>query len=86
MTTRTQTILVLILAAILGVTAAAAVHSHFHPAMPWDAFNKQADAIGLQNALTGCERKGDGWVCLTYEADFKTECTQDACAPITESE
>jgi len=85
MTTRTQTILVLITAAVLGVTVAA-VHNHFHPAMPWDAFNKQADAIGLQNALTGCERKGDGWVCLTYEADFKTECTQDACAPLTEIE
>lgn len=80
-----RTLLLILLAAVLGSTIAA-VYNSFHPAMPWSAFNVQADAIDLHNVLTVCERNGDEFACLTYQADMKTTCTQDACGPITEIE
>lgn len=83
MTTNIRTALSLLAAAILGVSIVA-VHNYFHPAMQWDQFNERADAIDLHNAMTACTPVDDKWVCLTFKAAMRTECTAESCGPITE--
>ena len=75
--------LVLFIAALLGFTAAQ-VYNHLCPTMQWEHFNERADAIDLHNAMTTCTPIDDKWVCLTFKAAMRTECTADACGPITE--